>query len=438
MKALRRIATSLPLILIAALALRAGFAFSYQARYSHRALSIIPFLFESGNIAHSIATGRGFGSPFRIETGPTAWMTPLYPYLLAGAMKLFGPYTFQSWVAAVAVNIVFSCLVCIPLFFSAKRIGGIGLAAGAAWLWAFFPNAIQMTYQSLWDTSVSAFLATTIFWATIRLREARTARAWVFYGLLWGVALMTNASLLSLLPFLVAWVLLTQAFSRGTLRQAAMCLAIIVLCCVPWTIRNFETFDAFIPLRSVLGLQLWCGNNPDAKVVWLGGNHPIHDQAERDRYVEMGEIAYMHEKEQNALRYIFTHPAHEARLITGRFVMVWTAGTPTPFADLWQSKSGWFRYVLLFNIAVAFGTLAGLIVLFVRHSPYAFPACVYPLVFPWAYYLTLALPRYRHPIEPVLILLTAVAIGAALQRIRALASGGRALAKARVELERAR
>ena len=403
---LRRISRSLILIVIAALTLRVAFAWSYQAHLPHRALGVIPFLFESGNIAHSIATGGGFASPFRIDTGPTAWMTPAYPYLLAAAMKLFGPYTFASWVAAVAVNICFSCLVCIPLYFAARKIGGAGLAAGAAWLWAIFPNAIQMTYQSLWDTSVSAFLATTVFWATLRLVESRTLRAWVLYGLLWGLALMTNASLLSTLPLLAGWAAYRQRSVRGLI--AAVLVA--GLCCVPWTIRNWKVFHAFIPLRSVLGLQLWCGNNPEARVVWLGGQHPIHDQAERNQYIQMGEMAYMRDKERNAIHYMTTHPAHEAQLIAGRFVSIWTAGTPTPIRDFLRTKSAWFRYVLLFNIAVAFGTVTGIIILFARRSPFAFPAAVYPVVFPWAYYLTLALPRYRHPIEPVLLLLSAIAI----------------------------
>jgi len=56
-----------------------------------------PFLFESGNIAVSLAKGNGFGSPFRVDTGPTAWMSPLYPLLLSGILRIFGIYTYQSW-----------------------------------------------------------------------------------------------------------------------------------------------------------------------------------------------------------------------------------------------------------------------------------------------------------------------------------------------------
>ena len=401
---------SLPLITAVTALCRLGAAWHYQHQFSQQALSVIPFLFESGNIAHSIATGAGFSSPFRVDTGPTAWTTPVYPLLLGGVMRLFGPYTFASYVAAVLLNILFSTLVCLPLYYAARRIGGVRVAALAAWLWAIFPNAILLTYESLWETSLSALLGATLLWASLKVAEARTARAWAAYGLLLGVTLMSNAALLSLLPLLAGWA--AYRLRRGGvpwLRNAALAAGIAILCCVPWAIRNYQVFHSFVPLRSILGLQLWVGNNPQAKVIWLGEQHPIHDQAERNQYVAQGEIAYMRQKEHAALAYILTHPRHEAALVAGRFVSLWAGGTPTPVQDFLRSRSAWFRYVLLFNLAAGLGALAGLLVLAWRRSPYLFPLAVYPLVFPWAYYLTLSLPRYRHPIDPVLLLLTAIA-----------------------------
>lgn len=391
------------MIVIVALGLRLGFAWNYQHQFSQQALRIIPFLFESGNIAHSIATGGGFSSPFRVETGPTAWTTPVYPLLLGGVMKVFGPYTFASYVAAVLLNILFSTAVCVPLFFAAKRIGGLRLAALASWLWAIFPNAILLTYESLWETSLSALLGATLLWATLRVAGSRNGSAWVGYGLLWGFALMTNAVLISLLPFLFWWI-------GPAGKRVALALGIALLCCVPWTIRNYAVFHTFVPLRSILGLQLWVGNNPQAKVIWLGEQHPIHDTAERNHYIEIGEIAYMKEKERAAIRYMLAHPGREADLIAGRFVSFWSAGTTSPVRDLLRSRSAWFRYVLIFNLAAALGTLAGLIRLCRARSVYLIPVVGFPLILPWAYYLTLALPRYRHPIDPVLMLLTGAAI----------------------------
>jgi hypothetical protein len=326
-------------------------------------------------------------------------------------MKLFGPYTFGSYVAAVGMNICLSSLACIPLFFAGKRMGGTGLAAAAAWIWAIFPNAILLTYESLWETSLSALLGATLLWATLRMAESDRLRDWCFYGLFWGFTLMTNASLLSLFPLLIGWAAYRR-FRDGSLwrKNAAAAVWLALLCCVPWTIRNYAVFHTFVPLRSVIGLQLWVGNNPQADVVWKGEQHPIHDTAERERYVQMGERAYMADKLRSAIRYILTHPRHEAELIGGRFVTLWSGGSTNPLRDFFANQSLWFRWVLLFNVFTAFGALAGIIVLFGAGSPFAFPAAVFPVVFPCAYYMTLSFPRYRHAIDPVVMLLMAVTL----------------------------
>src|SRR5258708_20250716 len=54
------------------------------------------FGYETGRIARSIAQGRGFSNPLFGDTGPTAWMTPVYPYLVAGVFKRSGIYTNTS------------------------------------------------------------------------------------------------------------------------------------------------------------------------------------------------------------------------------------------------------------------------------------------------------------------------------------------------------
>jgi hypothetical protein len=124
----------------------------------------------------------------------------------------------------------------------------------------------------------------------------------------------------------------------------------------------------------------------------------------------MGEIAYMGEKRENALGYMFSHPGREAELISGRFTMFWAGGSEHPWDEFLVSKSSWFRYVLVFNLVAALGAAWGIAMLFLRRSPYAIPLAAGPVVFPLAYYLTLALPRYRHPIDPVLMLLLGYAV----------------------------
>jgi 4-amino-4-deoxy-L-arabinose transferase-like glycosyltransferase len=404
-------AKSLWLIALVSLLVRLYFVYDFEVGLPRRAVSTIPFLFEVGNIANSLATGHGFSSPFRVDTGPTAWMTPLFPMLLAGIFRMFGSYTFHAWLAVVIFNILCCTAATIPLFFIGARLGGRSVGACAAWLWALFPNAILLPVESMWDASLSALIAVTILWATLALDDSPRFRNWCAYGLLWGFALMTNATLGALLPFLLAW-LAYRAHKTDPrwIAKAAAAVVSVVLCCVPWTIRNYSVFHTFVPLRSVLGLQLWLGNNDHTQDVFRGDLHPIYNSEERAHYVDTGEIAYMQEKKREAVQYIRQHPAREAHLIFRRFISIWAGGTPYPLADFAGSSSWWFRYVVTFNLLAALGALGGIVILFTRRSVFAFPVAVFPVIYPCAFYLTLSLPRYRLPIDPVVMLLCAVSL----------------------------
>lgn len=412
LKRLQSAATSLSLILLAAFLLRLYFLANYVQTHNHRALGAIPFLFEPGNIAYSLATGHGFASPFRVETGPTAWMTPVYPGLLAALFHFFGTYTFDAFLAAALLNIAFSALATIPLYFAAKRIGGTSLAASAAWLWVIFPNALLLPYEALWDACLGALLATTILWATLALRNSKQLRDWIAYGLLWGFTLMTTAALGALLPFLLLW-----AAARKSPKLPAAAALVAILCCVPWTVRNYNAFHALVPLRTVMGLSLWLGNNERADGTSTANLHPISNSAERARYVELGEVAYNSEKQSAALQFMAAHPARTLQFTGRRFVAIWSGGTPNPLSDFMHNRNTWFRWILSFNLLVAAGAAAGVILLYRSGSPLATPLAVFPIVFPLAYYLTLAPPRYRHPIDPALMLLTAVSLQAICQTI---------------------
>lgn len=402
-------------ILAAALLFRLWSLNTYVQQHSRQALGAIPFLFEPGNIAFSLYSGNGFASPFRVDTGPTAWMTPVYPSLLAGIFHLFGPYTFDAFLSAALANIAFSAFAVIPLYYAAKRLGNANLAATAAWLWAIFPNALLLTYQALWDASLGALLATLILWATLALRDSNRLRDWVAYGLLWGLTLMTTAALGALLPFLLIW-----AAGKYKLKPAAISLAVAILCCVPWTVRNYRVFHTLVPLRTVMGLSLWLGNNDKANGIGTANLHPISNSAERARYIQLGEIAYNAEKQSEALHFIAAHPLKTIEFSARRFVAIWSGGTAHPLTDFRHppdSDTLWFRWVLGFNLLAAIFSAIGVILLIRSRNLMWVPLAAYVVIFPLAYYITLAPPRYRHPIDPVLMLLTAVTLQAICQTV---------------------
>ena len=155
----RKAATSLFLIVVVALGVRLGFAWSQIRKIPPEIISTVPFQTETGHIAYSLASGKGYAAPFQRDSGPTAWLTPVYPLLVAGIFKVFGIYTGASFFAAISLNILLSSAACVPIFYAGKRVAGLGIASGAAWLWALFTNAIMIPFEWIWDTSLAAPLA---------------------------------------------------------------------------------------------------------------------------------------------------------------------------------------------------------------------------------------------------------------------------------------
>jgi hypothetical protein len=416
-KRLQAIATSLTLIVAIAFVARVGFAVSQARKIPDAALAHVPFENETGSIAQAIATGQGYSNPFARNTGPTAWLTPIYPWLAVAAFKIFGVFTIRAFYFLVFLNIVFSSVACVPLYAVGKRIAGIGVGAIAAWLWAVYPNAVMTPFEWIWDTSLATLLSVVLLWATMLLAESRRMRDWCLYGLLWGFVLMTNPSLGSLLPFLLGWAAYrawwkaSRVENNSRLLQPAAALAIAILCCVPWTIRNYTVFHRFVPLRSNFPLELYIGNNEN-----YDDQHPhypgmVTKDRETWRYIKMGETPFMDEEMRKAKKFIFSHPRVEGILFYERFIAFW-GGIPNPIDKLMQTDSLLVRSLILCAMLSGVGALAGVVVLIWKQSDYAFPLAIYPVIFPLLYYITHTSLRYRHPIEPEILLLTAIACAA--------------------------
>jgi hypothetical protein len=415
--------SSLVLILTVAFVARASFAWDQERRMPREALAVVPFAQETGNIAYALANGQGFSSPFRNDTGPTAWLVPVYPLLLAGIFRVFGAFGIPALNAAVFLNILFSTATCVPVFYIGKRYAGVTVGPLAAWMWAVHPAAIMVPFEWIWDTSLSALLAALLLWATLCVANSQRLRGWLGYGLFWGFSLMANAALGSLLLPWLAW----AAFQRNKehfglsvpakLRAfhywqgPALTAAMAILCCVPWTVRNYVQFHRLIPLRSNFSFELWSGNNNIFDPHTGNAMTRITVYGEARQYTQLGETAYMQDKWRKATLFIRTHPQLELKLMLARIISTWL-GTQHPVTDFMVTDSWLVRVVFLTNALLLLGTIGGTFFLYRRRHPLAFPLAVAPIIFPIVYYITHTSLRYRHPLEPMLVLLTAIFLAA--------------------------
>jgi hypothetical protein len=406
---LRSLAVSLTLMLVVGLGTRLAFAWSHARQTRESVLSIVPFQTETGHIAYSLATGKGFSSPFQKDTGATTWLAPVYPLLLAAVFKLFGVYSIRAFYVAVTLNCLFSAAVCVPLFYAGQRIAGLTAASVAVWLWVFFPNAVMMPFEWIWDTSLSVFLAAAILWATLAVAESRKRSAWCGYGLLWGVALLTNPSLGACLPALLGWAAYRSRERKFAWELPALAAVLAVLSCIPWTARNYVVFHRLVPLRSNFPFELYIGNNENYEPARRQRPAMITHDRELLRYLRMGEMPFMDEEKHKAVAFMVTYPAIEMELIGRRFVDFWL-GTAYPIDTFKQADSRTVRAILLCNFVLPFVALVAVVLLLQEKNPFAMPIVAFVVFFPIVYYLTHTSLRYRHALDPVLLLLAAIAM----------------------------
>ena len=357
---------------------------------------------EMGRLARSIATGHGFSSPTDLPTGPSAWAPPLYPYILAGVFKLFGVYSALSAWVILTFNSVFAALTCLTLYRIAERIYGISVARGTAWTWAVFPYAIYWPVRVVWETSLTAFLLSLALLLTLRMADKPLQRRdWILFGLLWGVIALTNTAVVSMLPFCLGWLLYQFHRGRQQFVGAALCVLTVVLAMSPWLVRNYQVFGKFILVRDNLPLEMYEANNDQSTGLWTRNEHPGNNPEAMLRFQQLGELGFMDEKRQEVREFIREHPGRFLWFTVERAVYFWIAPPQAAILagyDLMISRHTNF----LLGAVFAF---AGLWLTIRDRKRGAFLLACFLLIYPLPYYLVMPFVRYKHPIEPEMIML---------------------------------
>ena len=368
------------------------------------------FAGEAGRIARSLAEGRGFSSPYFAETGATAWLAPVFPALVAGAFKIFGVYTKASALALLSFDCLLGALTCIPVFFVARRTFGDAAALWAGWIWALFPYNINFAARFIWDTTLSALLLALLFLVVLKLEECPRWWPWLGFGALAGFAALTNAVLLAPLPFLALW-RLYRFRQRGQpwFAPGVAALLGVLLVAGPWFLRNYRTFHKFIPVRSGLWFEVYCGNNADSWHWDPPGYHPSDNETEWREYQQLGEISYMQLKKREALAFIGTHKKLYVVQTLRRVVYIWTG--------FWSFRRRYLNEEPFDPPNIALSTaLAILAFLGLRRawreggSARTFPYLLVFFFFPLVYYFTHPEDYYRRPLDPMIVALAAGAI----------------------------
>jgi 4-amino-4-deoxy-L-arabinose transferase-like glycosyltransferase len=359
------------------------------------------FGFEMGRIGRSVAQGHGFSSPYEGNTGPSAWEPPLYPFLIGGVFKIFGIYTYASAWVLLSINSLLTTLTTIPIFWIAHRTFGERVSRWSACIWALCPYVWYWGIHWVWDTTFTPLVLTWIFLLSLELPEWPGWRGWVLFGALYGVGTLANPTMLAFLPFCGLWIW-RQRYRRGltSLLGVVLSSAAFFLVLSPWLVRNYEVFGRFVFIRNDFGLQFRLGNGPGADGMLMPYLQPNLNRPELEKFQQMGELAYAARCQQLAMDWIRANPGRFAVISLKRFFYFWN-GVPRPTSSVGpvDFRSSGF-------LATSVLALWGLGRALRQERPGAWLFAGLVLTYPAVYYLVYPHARYRHPMEPELLILT--------------------------------
>lgn len=267
--------------------------------------------FHYGN---EIARGRGYISYVTGEA--TAYYPIGYPALLGALywVVFHTPIPDNPLFATALFHVAISTASVWLVFVIGRAMASVRVGLVAAGLMVLFPNLVyQVATVQLETTFVFLVLASLAVIVTHDWSSGPPSmRRLVAFGLVLGATIVLRPFGAVLLVGLLGACLAIDAGARATLRSLAVPLALVVALSTPWTIRNLDAMDAFIPSSTNMGDTLCIDRNLDAQGGFRFADHdgcadPDLPEVERNR-----------ENTKKAIEFVLEHPDRELLQIVRR------------------------------------------------------------------------------------------------------------------------
>jgi hypothetical protein len=261
-------------------------------------------------------------------------------------------------------------------------------------------------------------------------RPARFAAA----GLCLGAAALVKAEPLIVMPGIALYLWQTRRDGADFLRATALVLLVASAMLVPWTVRNYLTFDRFLPTAASGGIGVYLANHPGA----TGGqdflaNRALQRQFKREN-AAWTAIARNDAGWRDAWAFVRANPGEELRIIGNKLRLTylgdargaklvrglgpesgWRLAPKTWRTLQWTANGWWFAMLALAAIGLATAP---------RWRPGVAALLLLGVLLPWLglHVVLLGGPRYHVPQIPVLALLAACGVARVREAIASASS----------------
>ncbi len=364
---------------------------------------------EYDTYAWNVAQGngyRGMSPDVKDQNHLTAYRPPAISLAWAAIYTVVG----HRYDAIRVLHCLASTLTIGLTFCLGRRLYGPVVGWLAAIGYTFFPSLFLYCWELL-SEPLATLLFVAFLLACLDFIESPTWGRAIWGGILLGVGMLSRASILFMVPFTFVWFLWILRKDRKAILTMMAIFVVAGLIMLPWVVRNYYVFGKFIPFSTSGGSVLLQGNNrivaTDPELygasVWDTEIPEYRDaiRAPNDEY-ERDAVAG-----RLARQWIRENPDTWLSLFPKKFLRAWTPFLRPHVKALYRVGTlvSWGPILLLFSLSF-FPTL-------ISSLRQGTPAWLLHLGI--AHYLAISLlfyglSRYRHPIEPLCMILAAVTV----------------------------
>ena len=235
-------------------------------------------------IALHFLSGHGLTT----DEGARALRPPAYSLFLSLVYFIFGK---ENLLAVRIVQALISSCTCLIVYLLGKRLFTVTAAKIAMAACAAYPFFIYYSGAVLTETLFMFILS------LIMLALAGRRFAWA--GVLFGLGILCRSELVVFFLFALAGTFVVLR-KKEALRKTVIMAAITGALLLPWMLRNYLVFHAFVPLTTMSGYTFYEGNSPHNPTGGPGGALPFPDtrgmsEIEKDRFLRHEAIRTIRE-----------------------------------------------------------------------------------------------------------------------------------------------
>lgn len=366
-------------------------------------------------LAQNVLSGNGFSWSTEEPYAPNPLRTPGYIYVLALLISVAG-ISGAAFIQLVASSLIPIFGMYIARFITKSKSAGILTGV----ILAVDPTLAFLSFQFYTDT---LFLLLFLPWLLLTLHYGKepNMRMLVVSAVLLGFIILVRP-VVQYVPLLIAlcimWHFGKSGWRRGVL-HVGVYFIIVGAILTPWIMRNVNTFDS-PGLSAQTSFVLYTNLAPAVKSVAEGTNF----LEERDSFLTFAEykgdaitLANADIYTKKAIEIVREHPAATAFVMSKSvFTFFTNDGFYTLFARLGHEPRDFLAFLVVMRLVWIFITLAAFVgavrYIFIKRTPWAIFTVT--LVAYFALTSTIAAfgtnPRYRLPVDPIIIALATIGL----------------------------